>query len=189
MMRNKPLTSIVLLSILMLAGCGKTQRMHQEAYDLSEVGNYNKALEIYEELMKEKPNDPTILNDYGWTLFMSDSLQPALEMLKKAKNASGEGPSLLKKNIKKNITIVEAFIEAKNYLEQGHPGKARDIYDDLNKSWKARDMRLKYYALAYESLGHQKKAKEYWQQIIDKYAQADFDSHFYNLATRKVKLD
>lgn len=186
---HKTLSFTFLVSLLILSGCGKTQKMHQEAYDLSEAGDYQQALELYEQLLDEKPDKALFLNDYGWTLFMADSMQRAEQVLEEAKNKSKDGKTLLRRNIQKNLKIVRAFMEAKNFLEQGNAGKARDIYDNLDKSWKARDMRLKYYALAYESLGEQEKANEYWQQIIDKYAEADFDSHFYNLAVRKIKMD
>ncbi|HKL38346.1 MAG TPA: tetratricopeptide repeat protein [Bacteroidales bacterium] len=186
---NKTLSFILLITSLIVSGCGKTQKVHQEAYDLSEVGNYQGALELYEQLLDKKPDKSLFLNDYGWALFMADSLQRAEQVLMEAKKKSKEGNTLLKRTINKNLMIVRAFMEAKNYLEQGNAGKARNIYDNLNKSWKARDMRLKYYALAYESLGEQAKANEYWQQIVDKYAQADFDSHFYDLAVRKIKMD
>jgi len=186
---NKVLSFSFLMSILILSGCGKTQKMHQEAYDLSEAGDYQRALELYERLLDKKPDKALFLNDYGWTLFMADSMQQAEQVLMEAKKKSKNGHTLLKRNINKNLMIVRAFMEAKNFLEQGNAGKARDIYDNLEKSWKARDMRLKYYALAYESLGEQEKANEYWQQIIDKYAEADFDSHFYDLAASKIKPD
>jgi tetratricopeptide (TPR) repeat protein len=186
---HKALSIILLLSSLILSGCGKTQKMHQEAYDLSEAGNYQGALELYKQLLDKKPDKALFLNDYGWTLFMADSLQRAEQVLEEAKNKSKDGKTLLKRNINKNLMIVRAFMEAKDYLEQGNAGKARDIYDNLEKSWKARDMRLKYYALAYESMGEQEKANEYWQQIIDKYAEADFDSHFYDLAVEKIKRE
>jgi Tfp pilus assembly protein PilF len=186
---NKSLSFILLISLLVSGGCGKTQKMHQEAYDLSEAGNYQGALELYEQILDKKPEKALFLNDYGWTLFMADSLKQAEQVLEEAKTKSEDGKTLLKRTINKNLMIVRAFMEAKNYLEQGNAGKARDIYDNLNKSWKARDMRLKYYALAYESLGEQEKANEYWQQIVDKYAEADFDSHFYDLAVRKIEME
>ena len=186
---NKTLSFTLLIASLIVSGCGKTQQMHQEAYDMSEAGNYQGALELYEQLLDRKPDKALFLNDYGWALFMADSMQRSEKVLMEAKKQSEDGNVLLKRTINKNLMIVRAFREAKNYLEQGNAGKAREIYDNLNKSWKARDMRLKYYALTYESMGKQEKANEYWQQIVDKYAQADFDSHFYDLAVRKIKMD
>lgn len=178
---------MAVLAIIILSGCGRTQKMHQKAYDYSEAGNYQAALEIYQELLKEKPDHALLLNDYGWTLFMADSLERARQVLNRAKSQRDKG--ILLRNIRKNLRIVKAFIQARDHLEGGAPEKAKEIYDELDKSWKTHDMRLKYYALVHESLGNKEKADEYWQKIVDRYAEADFESSFYQQASQKLNAE
>ena len=189
MMRHKLLTITLLLSVFLLSGCGKTQKMHQQAYDYSELSNYGEALGLYEKLLEKKPDKPIFLNDYGWVLFMSDSLQKAESVLKEAKKKGRESGKLLRLNIEKNLKIVRSFIQIKDHLEKQQPQQALEILKQLNKSWKTREMRLKYLALTHEQLGNPEKANTYWQQIIDQYANADFKTPYEQLAEKKLKTN
>mgnify|MGYP002338627433 CR=1 FL=1 len=177
---------MLLAAMIALAGCGKKQQMHQKAYDLSEAGNYSRAIGLYKKMLQDRPDNPLLLNDYGWALFMSDSLQEAKSVLQEAGKALGGKNELLRRNIKKNLHITESFIEAKKALETGEAEKALKIFDGLNRSWKTREMRLKYYALTHEQLGNQEKAREYWQQIIDQYAEASHENPFFKQAETKL---
>jgi len=187
MIRTHVFWPLLLLSLILLAGCGRIQKMHQKAYDLSEAGDYRGAIELYEKLLQEKPGKPLLLNDYGWALFMADSLQRAREVLQQARAKSNNGHRILQRHIKKNLHITGSFIQAQKALEQGQPGQALSILDELNRSWKTHEMRLKYYGLTYESLGKKDKAREYWQQIIDRHAEADYENPYYKLALEKMQ--
>lgn len=179
--------TISLLILFLAAGCGKITRMHQKAYDSSEAGNYQGALELYEQITTEKPEDPLILNDYGWTLFMADSLQAAVEKLEMAKNKSNNGGSILTRNIEKNLHIANSYIKVKQQLQEGNPEKAKEVMDELEKSWKPREMRLKYYALVYESMGEETQANEYWQRVLDFYPDDGIRNHFQKLASNRIR--
>ena len=177
---------LLLAAMIALAGCGKKQQMHQKAYDLSEAGNYSRAIGLYEEMLKDRPDNPLLLNDYGWALFMSDSLQEAKSVLQQARDALRKRNELLRRNIKKNLHITESFIRAKKALQAGEAEKALKIFDELDRSWKTREMRLKYFALTHEQLGNQEKAREYWQQIIDQYAEASHENPFFKQAEARL---
>ena len=160
--------------------------MHQKAYDLSEAGNYYEALGLYEKMLEEKPDKPLILNDYGWTLFMSDSLEAAVRMLEKANKATRKEGSILKKNIKKNLRIATTYIKVKEHLQQGDSEKAKELLDEIDRSWKTREMKLKYYALVYESMGNPSRAREYWQRIMEFYPEDGERNHFQKLASTRI---
>ncbi len=179
--------TVSLLILSLATSCGKTTRMHQNAYGFSEAGNYQRALELYKQILTEKPEDPLILNDYGWTLFMADSLNDAVEKLEMAKNKTNDGGSILARNIKKNLHITNSYIRVKQQLQEGSPEKAKEILDELDKSWKAREMRLKYYALVYESMGEETQANEYWQRVLDFYPDDGIRNHFQKLASSKIR--
>jgi tetratricopeptide (TPR) repeat protein len=117
---------------------------------------------------------------------MSDSLQKAKSVLQQARDALGKRNELLRRNIKKNLHITESFIRAKKALESGEAEKALKIFDELDRSWKTREMRLKYYALTHEQLGNQEKARQYWQQIIDQYAEASHENPFFKQAEARL---
>jgi len=178
---------LLLLSLILLAGCGKVQKMHQKAYDLSEEGDYRGAIALYEKLLKEKPDKPLLINDYGWALFMADSLQRAQSVLKEALAKCNHDHQILQRHIKKNLHITGSFIRINQALENGQPEQALSILDELNRSWKTHEMRLKYYGLTYDSLGEKDKAREYWQQIIDQHAEADYENPYYQLALEKTQ--
>jgi Tfp pilus assembly protein PilF len=179
------ISGIIIMSLT--TGCGKIAKMHQKAYDLSEAGNYHEALGLYEKMLEEKPNKPLILNDYGWTLFMSDSLEAAVSMLEKAKSSTNEGGSILRRNIKKNLRIASTYIQVKGHLQQGNPEKAKELLDEIDRSWKTREMKLKYYALVYENMGNESKAREFWQRIMQFYPDDGERNHFQKLASTRIK--
>ena len=185
-MRVIKYVTINLLILLFVTGCGKITRMHQKAYDLSEAGKYQEALALYELMTTEKPKNPLILNDYGWTLFMADSLKASAEKLEMANNKCKKGSSILKRNIKKNLHIVNSYIRVKQHLQQGNPEKAKELLDEIDKSWKPREMKLKYYALVFESMGEEGKANEYWQRILNFYPNDGKRNHFQKLASTRI---
>ena len=178
---------MLLLSLIVMAGCGKTQKMHQKAYDLSEAGDYKGAIVLYEKMLQEKPDKPLFLNDYGWALFMADSLQKAQSVLQQALAQSKDGHHILQRHIKKNLHITGSFIRIQQALDSGQAEQALSILNELNRSWKTHEMRLKYYALTYDSLGEKDKAREYWQQLIDQHAESDYENPYYKLALEKIE--
>ncbi|MBS3806667.1 MAG: tetratricopeptide repeat protein [Bacteroidales bacterium] len=178
---------LLLLTLIILAGCGRIQKMHQKAYDLSEDGDYRGAIELYEKILRQKPDKPLFINDYGWTLFMADSLQRAQSVLKEAQRKCDDGHQILQRHIKKNLHITESFIRINQALKKGQPEQALSILDELNRSWKTHEMRLKYYALTYDSLGEKDKAREYWQQIIDQHARTTYENPYYKMALEKME--
>ena len=184
---NKSLTFSLLIAAIVMTGCNRAQKMNQQAYDHSELSNYGEALVLYEELLEKKPDKPILLNDYGWVLFMSDSLQQAEEIFVEAQQKGKNSGKLLKRNIEKNLMITRSFMKIKSHLENQEPEKAKEILNQLDKSWKVREMRLKYYALTHEQLGNPGKAREYWQQIIDKFAHNDFKTQYHQLAEQKLQ--
>ncbi|MFP4622293.1 MAG: tetratricopeptide repeat protein [Bacteroidales bacterium] len=177
--------ALIILSIS--TGCGKIANMQQKAYQLSGSGNYTEALELYEKMEAEKPKDPLILNDYGWTLFITDSLEAASKKLESAKNACNEGSSILKRNIEKNLTITNSYIKIKEHLCEGNSDQAKEVLDEIDRSWKAREMRLKHYALIHESMGNEGEATKYWQRILNFYPDDGERNQFQKLASSKIR--
>jgi len=186
-MRSLQYLTTIFIILSLTTGCGKIAKMHQKAYDLSEAGNYHGALALYEKMTTEKPDDPLILNDYGWTLFMADSLSASKKMLEKAKNACKKGGSILKRNIKKNLQITNTYIEVMQNLQQGNAEKAKELLDKIDRSWKTREMKLKYYAQVYELMGNKEKANEYWQRILNFYPDDGKRNQFQQLASTKLR--
>ena len=177
---------LLLFMLIILAGCGRFQRMQQKAYDLSEAGDYRAAIALYEQMLEHKPDHPELLNDYGWTLLMADSLQKAGSVLEEARKKCGDGRRLLQRNIKKNLHITRSFIKINQALEAGNPEEALSILNELNKSWKVHELRLKHYAQTYTMLGEKDKAREYWQQIIDQHAATSYQNPYYKMALESI---
>lgn len=178
---------LLLLSLIALfSACSETSRLHQQAIDSSESGNYNKALENYQKILKKKPNKPLILNDYGWTLFMVDSLEKSIEVLEKAKKLQADKNVLLRRAIDRNLSIAKTYLDARQHLENDAPQKALEALSK-QKLYRSREMELAYYGLIYEKLGEEEKAHERWQKIIDTYAEVDFDNKFYDMAIQKME--
>lgn len=183
-MRSKLI--LFLTATIFIMGCSSTTQKHQEAIDSSDKGNYNKALNLYHEILDKKPNDPLYLNDYGWTLFMVDSLEKSIKVLEKAKELSKDRTVLLGRSIDRNLGIARSYLEARKYLNQDEPQKAMDVLSK-NKLYRSREMELAYFGLIYEKLGEREKAQERWEAIINTYSNADFDNKFYNIALEKTK--
>ena len=180
------LTAVVVI-LSLTTSCGKIAKMHQKAYGLSEAGNYHKALVLYEKMIAEKPENPLILNDYGWTLFMADSLEASAQKLQMAKKSCKKGGSILERNIKKNLQITNTYIKVKQYLKQDNPEQAMELLDEIDRSWKTREMKLKYYALVYEHMGNREKANEYWQRILNFYPEDGERNQFQKMASTRIK--
>lgn len=188
---NKAMRSKLILFLtaaIIITGCSSLTQKHQEAIDSSDKGNYNKALRLYTEILEKKPNDPLYLNDYGWTLFMVDSLEKSIEVLEKAKELSKDRTVLLGRSIDRNLGIARSYLEAREYLNQDEPEKALDVLSK-NKLYRSKEMELSYFGLIYEKLGEKEKAQERWEAIINTYSGADFDNKFYNIALEKTKKD
>ena len=178
--------TLIILALIVFSGCSQLSRMHQKAIDSSEAGNYNKALQLYHKILQKKPEKPLYLNDYGWTLFMVDSLEKSIQVLEKARKNLGDRKVLLGRAIKRNLTIAQSYMEARTYLVNNEPQKALETLSK-NKLYRSREMELVYYGLIYEKLGEKEKAEERWQKIIDTYAEVEFDNKFYDMALKKMK--
>ncbi|MFO8234897.1 MAG: hypothetical protein R6U04_05810 [Bacteroidales bacterium] len=183
-MRSKQI--LLLVVTMFLLGCSTLTRKHQNAIDSSDKGNYNKALGLYQEILQEKPNKPKYLNDYGWTLFMVDSLEKAIETLEKAKEHSKDKTVLLERSIDRNLTIAKSYLKAREHLNKDEPQKALDALSK-NKLYRSKEMELSYFGLIYEKLGEPEKAEERWETIINTYSNADFDNKFYDMAQEKME--
>lgn len=185
-MKKKYSTILVILALVVFSSCSQLSRMHQKAIDSSEAGNYNKALSLYHKILKKKPEKPLYLNDYGWTLFMVDSLNKSIKVLNKAKNNLGDKNILLQRAIHRNLTIAKSYLEARKHLNSGQPQMALDALSK-NKLYRSREMELAYYGLIYEKLGEKEKAEEKWRKIIETYAEVDFNNKFYDMAVKKME--
>ena len=59
--------------------------------------------------------------------------------------------------------------------------------DKIDRSWKTREMKLKYYAQVYELMGNKEKANEYWQRILNFYPDDGKRNQFQQLASTKLR--
>ena len=87
----------------------------------------------------------------------------------------------------KNLRIASTYIQVKEHLQQGSPEKAKELLDEIDRSWKTREMKLKYYALVYENMGNESKAREFWQRIMQFYPDDGERNHFQKLASTRIK--
>jgi tetratricopeptide (TPR) repeat protein len=185
-MKNmKPQILLIFVVSMIISSCSQTNTMHQKAIEYSEASNYEQALKIYQEILQKKPGKPLYLNDYGWTLFMADSLEKSIETLESAKEKLGDKNVLLKRSINRNLTLARSYLKARKHLENENPQEALEALSK-NKLYRSREMELAYYGMIYEKLGEHEKANERWQKIIDTYGNVNINNKFHKMATERL---
>jgi len=70
--------------------------LYQRALALDKAGNYRDGFKLLEQLMKERPDDPTIMNAYGYSLADRNQELPRAEaLIAKALAAAPDNPAVL----------------------------------------------------------------------------------------------
>ena len=175
---------IIISGLCGLAACGGMNGELNRAMELANKGDFNGALRIYRQILKEKPEHPLYLNNFGWTLFKADSLEYSGIVLKKAfQNAEG---SQLKEYIQKNRNMTRAFLTGQRFLKNENAKEALNEFLKITEKNKVKDIGYKYLALTYEALGNIEIAKANWEQIITAYENSRVRNHFYKLAREKI---
>ena len=141
--------------------------LHSIAILYDEIGEWIKSDKIYDQLIKNNPNDAQAYNNYAYSLVERNiDLQRALSYAKKAVKLEPENPSYLDtigwayykmNNIKKARAFIEQSIEIEgdNSVVLEHLG---DILMKSNDSAKALVLYKKAYGLDKENLQLKKKA-------------------------------
>jgi tetratricopeptide (TPR) repeat protein len=171
-------------SFCFLLSCSQIEQKLNLAITQAQRGDFEKSIGNYQEIINLKPDDPFILNNYGWTLFKSDSLKTAKTIL--SKSLSITRSSLLKKTIETNLLMVNAFLDAQKKYEQHKIEDALIKFQMITKQFNLKDLGYKYLALSYDAMNQRENAKIYWQKIISLYASSPIRNHFYLLAQKKL---
>ncbi len=179
---------IILLFLIAFFGfllaCGQIEQTLNQAIKQAQQGDFAKALQNYRKIIAGKPHDPFFLNNYGWTLFKSDSLNTAKTIL--TKSLANTKSSNLRKNIETNLFLVNSFLEAQKKFEQNKIEDALVKFQTVTRQYNLRDVGFKHLALSYEAIPNQEEAKNYWQKIVSLYSGSPVRNHFYLLAREKL---
>lgn len=171
-------------SLCFLFSCSQIEQKLNQAITQAQQGDFEKSICNYQEIINLKPDDPFILNNYGWTLFKSDSLNAAKMIL--TKSLSITRSSILKKTIETNLFMVNAFLDAQKKYEQHKIDEALSKFQMITKQYNLKDLGYKYLALSYDAINQRGNAKICWQKIISLYSGSPIRNHFYLLAQKKL---
>ncbi|MBN2089587.1 tetratricopeptide repeat protein [candidate division KSB1 bacterium] len=167
-----------------LSSCGQIEQTLNQAIKQAQQGDFEKSIESYQKIVVMKPHDPFLLNNYGWTLFKSDSLITAKTIL--TKSLSNTNSSSLKKNVETNLFMVNSFLEARKKFEQHKIEDALVKFQAITRQYNLKEVGFKYLALSNEAVNKAEEAKIYWQKIVSLYAGSPIRNHFYLLARQKL---
>ena len=123
------------------------------AYD--EIGEHRKTVELYEKALEIAPDNPVLLNNFGYSLIERDErLEEALQMVTRALEAEPENGAYLD-------TL------GWGYYKLGEYDKAHDY---IKKSLAEREDSaevLEHLGHVYEKLGETELAIQFWQRAIE----------------------
>lgn len=73
-----------LLTVFLISGCQGDQSSLVEAIELSRSGELKESQAKYEELLEKNPDNPLLLNNYGWVLANQKKITQAKDAYSKA---------------------------------------------------------------------------------------------------------
>lgn len=177
---------LLLSGLLVLSfGCSKFNGQLGKAIENAQSGNFRDALAIYSVLLDKNGEIPLVLNNYGWTLFKTDSLEKAKTVLMKAETLAQSGQ--LKKLIQTNLSMVRPFLIGKRLLEHGSAADAMPYFHQVTDSFQVHEIGFQYLALCHEALGNEEEAKANWEKIVEIYDNSKVRNHYYLLARKKLR--
>ena len=77
---------LILCAFVISQGCGEFDGLYNNALKEVSRGNYEEAIEIYNEILTIEKDNPFYLNNLGWTLFRNDNFEEAKNALEDAKS-------------------------------------------------------------------------------------------------------
>ena len=180
----KYLQIFLVVFLILLQGCIKTDRLHNQAIEEVSQGNYDEAIKTWNKILSIKKDKPLYLNNLGWVLFRNDNLEEAKTTLEKAKLKCNN--KRLMNSININLFMVTAFIKGKKFLQEKNYEKAITEFEKVSAEYDTNEMEKKYLALCYEGMGKTDLAKDLWTEIIESYENSDIKNKFYLLAQEKT---
>lgn len=175
---------IISVIICFFLGCGRTVKLHNSALHEISIGNYERAIALYQEILSSEKDNAFYLNNLGWTYFRNDNFDDARTTLEKAKSST-TSKSLLS-SIELSLFMVTTFEKGREFLQNGSCLEAIAEFDKVASKYETKELALKYYALCYEKMAKNNEAKQKWEEIIKIYSGSKIKNKFYHLALEKL---
>lgn len=174
--------TIVFTMILLMIGCSSHQSEYDKALKALKDGNYDDAINIYNDIITKDSTNVYALINLGWLYAKIDSLDDAMKHLEKAEqHTSGVGNRNL---IAKNTEMVIQYRNIKRLFETGNYEVVIRQSEVAQQNFGRSGMILQYRAMAYELTGDLENSNSSWREILSIYSNAE--NQFVSLAREKL---
>jgi len=170
-------TVFVLFLLFILTNCNMNTFKESKGYEAHKDGDYETAINIWQELLEKKPNNAKYLNNLGWAYLHIDNIDSAEKSFLKAKQ--NVKSSSLKNSIEINIDMFDLVLKVQEFYNEEQFENCIEKIVKIDPKSQIADILRYYQAKCYLEMDNKKEAKEVLLKTHEKYHKTGVFNKYY----------